>query len=410
MLFAAALGFIAYLDRACISQAAPMIVKDLHLTSLQMGYVFSAFGLSYAAFEIPSGWLLDRIGPRLVLTRVVLCWSFFTAATGWSWSFGSLFLTRLLFGAGEAGCFPGLAKVFSTWIPRRERPMAEGLKSTTTRWGAAAAPSLAASLYLAFGWRNIFYMFGVIGVVWAALFYRWYRDNPRDHPRVNLAERNLIELDTSHQAGHTESTPWRAFLGSGSAWALCLQWFCHYYGFYFYVTWLPTYLQQARGMKLQQGALLAGIPMLFAGFGALFAGWILGRLTQRMGPSRARRTLAYVAYGGAAAFLLIFTLIENPFAAMLVMGLSSFIIELSTPISWISAMDLGGRSVGVLAGAMNSLGHLGGSVAPTVIGYLLLASGNNWTLTFYASALLYAAGGLCWVFLDPVTPIDRKNK
>ena len=119
------LAFLAYVDRACISQAAPDIMRDLHLTKLQMGYIFSAFGLTYAALELPSGWLCDRIGVRKVLTRVVLCWSLLTAATGWAWSFTSLFNIRLLFGAGEAGCFPGLGKMFSVWVPSDERAIAE---------------------------------------------------------------------------------------------------------------------------------------------------------------------------------------------------------------------------------------------------------------------------------------------
>jgi Sugar phosphate permease len=241
--FAAALGFIAYLDRACISQAAPMIVKDLHLTSLQMGYVFSAFGLSYAPSKFPAA------GCWIALERGWCSRAWCSAGRSSRrrrlvWSFGSLFLTRLLFGAGEAGCFPGLAKVYSIWIPRRERPMAEGLKSTSTRWGAAVAPSMAAWLYLAFGWRKIFYLFGALGVVWAVLFFRWYRDHPRDHPGVNLAEREIIESDSTPQPGHTHSTPWRAFLGSGSAWALCVQWFCHYYGFLF-LRHLAAYLPAA---------------------------------------------------------------------------------------------------------------------------------------------------------------------
>ncbi|MCC6587079.1 MAG: MFS transporter [Bryobacterales bacterium] len=125
-------------------------MRDLGLTPIQMGYVFSAFGLTYAALEVPSGRLLDLYGPRAVLTRVVFCWSLFTMATGWVWSFASLVVARLLFGAGESGCFHGVAKSFQTWIPQKERPFAEGLKSTSARWGAAVAPPLVVALY-AFG-------------------------------------------------------------------------------------------------------------------------------------------------------------------------------------------------------------------------------------------------------------------
>jgi MFS family permease len=387
-----ALAFISYLDRASISQAAPMIARDLHFNTIQMGYIFSAFGLTYAAMEIPSGWLIDRFGPRMVLTRVVLCWSFFTAATGLAWNFGSMLSARLLFGAGEAGCFPGLAKTFSNWLPPDERARAEGRKAASARWGGAAAPLLVVALYAELGWRVTFVLFGVIGVVWAAFFYVLFRDAP-----VRSAIRPV----------DSPGAPWKAFLRSSSAWALCVQWFCHFYGFYFYVTWLPTYLLEARGVALRHGAILSGLPLLAAGCGCLFAGYLLPPVARRWGIVRARRAFAYFAYGGAALFLLLFTFIHDPNLAMIVMSLSSFVVELSAPVTWTTAMDLGGASVGLLTGMMNTLGHLGGSVAPAIIGYLLAASGNNWNVAFYASAALYAVGGLCWVVLDPVTRLDR---
>src|SRR3984957_14573629 len=163
--FGVALSFITYIDRVAISQAAPVILKELRLTTIQMGYVFSAFGLTYALLEIPSGWLCDRIGPRKVLTRIVLWWSFFTAATGWVWNLPSLVVTRLLFGAGEAGCYPCLAKSFRTWLPPSERAMAEGIKATAARWGAAFPPYLIVWLLGYVTWRQAFSVFGAIGIV-----------------------------------------------------------------------------------------------------------------------------------------------------------------------------------------------------------------------------------------------------
>lgn len=405
--FGVALSFITYIDRVAISQAAPSIVKELGLTAIQMGYVFSAFGLTYALLEIPGGWLCDRIGPRKVLTRIVLWWSFFTAATGWAWNYPSLLMTRLLFGAGEAGCFPGLAKSFRTWLPQSERPMAEGFKATAARWAAASTPFLLVTLFRYVSWRQAFSVFGVIGVSWAAVFFWWYRDDPARHPAVNAAERKLLAHTQEEGAQPLGPTPWRRFLRSRSAWALCLQWFCHYYGFYFYITWLPTYLLRGRGLSLQQGALMAGMPMLSAGIGSLFCGWLAPRLGRSSGSiAHTRRRLAYCAYGGASAMLLVFTSIRDPFWAMCAMSLSAFAAEFSGPISWTTVMDLGGRHVGALSAAMNMMGHFGGSVAPATIGYILEATGYHWTLAFYVSAAIYSAGAICWALIDPVTRLD----
>ncbi len=387
--FGAALAFLSFLDRAAISQAAPAIAKDLHLNAIQMGLVFSAFGFTYAACEIPSGWLCDRFGARRLLTRVVVLWSILTAATGLVWNLPSLLVTRLLFGAGESGCFPGLARVFRTWLTPQQRNSAEGIKAASARLGAAITPVLMAVLFAYMNWRRIFALFGLVGIVWAALFHRWYRDAP-----------------ATAEPPHWDAAFWRMLVSSRSVWALGIQWFCHYYGFYFYITWLPIYLYQARGLDLRHGSLAASLPLFAAGFGSLAAGWTLTALTRRLrSVSGARKLLGYAAYGGAAALLALFTWISNPVLAIAAMSLSSFAAEFSAPISWTSAMDIGGERVGTVAGFMNMLGHFGGSVAPAVTGFLLAWAGNGWHIAFWTSAAIYAAGGICWLFIDPVTPL-----
>jgi sugar phosphate permease len=401
------LAFLAFLNRACISQVAPAMMRDLHLNQMQMGYAFSVFGLTYAMFEIPSGWLCDRAGAKAILLRVVLCWSVFTAATGMAWNYISLLIARLFFGAGEAGCFPSLAKVFSTWLPSEERPIAEGWKAAMARCGAAVAPFLMMILYVRIGWRLAFVVVGAFGLLWAVIFWFWYRDTPQQHSRVNRRELILIGHREPSNQSHATQIEWKSFLASRSAWALCLQWFCHYYGFYFYLTWLPTYLQHERGIDLKESAIQSGLPMLFAGLGTLGSGFAVPRLSAAIGSARTRRYVCYLSYIAGAFFLLLFTFIKDPVLAILVMSLSSFFVELSTPITWITAMDLGGDAVGTLTGIMNTLGQLGAVVAPTVIAFLLVISGNNWTLTFYVSACIYGIGAWCWTILDPVTRLDR---
>src|SRR4051812_15610310 len=174
IVFAITLAVIQYIDRVCISQAAPFIIADLGLTTKQMGLVFSAFTLAYALFEIPTGWLGDKIGARQVLMRVVLWWSFFTAATGWAWNHLSLVVTRFLFGAGEAGCFPNLTKAFSAWLPNRERTRAQAIMWMVARWGGAFTPLLVVTVMAFVSWRTAFLIFALFGVIWAAVFYFWF--------------------------------------------------------------------------------------------------------------------------------------------------------------------------------------------------------------------------------------------
>src|SRR3954470_9376544 len=162
--FAMTLAIVTYIDRVCISQAAPLITNDLGLSKVQMAWAFSVFGWAYALFEIPGGWLADRLGPRRVLMRIVIWWSFFTAATGWAWNVASLIVTRTLFGAGEAGAFPNMTRIFTTWLPKAEREKAQATLWLASRWGGALTPLLVAYILQFLSWRRAFEVFGVLGV------------------------------------------------------------------------------------------------------------------------------------------------------------------------------------------------------------------------------------------------------
>src|SRR4051812_12734407 len=193
LVFAAALAIITYIDRVCISQAASDIQRDLGLDDALMGWAFAAFAWAYALFEIPGGWLGDVIGPRKVLMRVVMMWSFFTAATGWAWNMVSLTVCRFLFGVGEAVCFPNITKAFTIWLPQNERVRAQGIMWLSARWGGAFTPLLVAWVLTFMSWRWAFVLFGGVGVVWAIFFYRWFRNNPRENPNVNEGELALLD-------------------------------------------------------------------------------------------------------------------------------------------------------------------------------------------------------------------------
>ncbi len=427
--FAAALAVITYVDRVCIAQAAPFIQKDLNLTSAQMGLAFSVFALAYAIFEVPGGWLGDWIGPRKVLMRVVVMWSVFTAATGYAWNVASLVGARFLFGAGEAGCFPNLTKAFMIWLPAAERTRGQAIMWLSSRWAGAFTPLLVIWVMTWLSWRNTFVLFGGLGVIWAIVFYRSFRDHPRDHPGVNAAELALLE-DHPADATVRPQVPWRKLLASRSVWLLWAQYFCLNYGWFFYVTWLPTYLRETRGLELNQNAImfwlehvlrghltpeltrkvllavLSGIPLLLGGFGCLLAGWVTPRLIRPLGGvSQTRKFLAIGGFTGAAGLLLGSFYVRDPLLAMLAMGFAGFCNDLTMPGSWSTCMDVGRKYVGTLSGSMNMIGATGAAVAPLVIGLILDTTDRNWALTFWISGVIYLLGGLCWLGIDPVTPI-----
>jgi MFS transporter, ACS family, glucarate transporter len=417
IVFAVTLAVVTYIDRVCISFAAPAMSAELGLTKKQLSWTFAAFSWAYAVFEIPGGFLGDWMGPRKVLTRIVIWWSIFTAATGWVWNVPSLLVTRFLFGAGEAGCFPNLTRVFTTWLPEREKVRAQGIMWLSARWGGAFTPPLVALVmswfthdpaHPEFGWRPAFSVFGSLGLVWAAVFYYWFRNNPYDKPKMNQAERDLISEGAVSAAGHVH-VPWSRLLASKQVWMLCWQYFCLSYGWYFYVTWLPTYLKEARHLNLSDMAYLGILPLFAGGLGNP-ASVILGNFMTSRGVSVTimRRVIACIGLTGACGFLIYSTWFNDPLKSVICIALASFFNDLVMPHAWASAMDIGGRFAGTLSGAMNFWGNVGGGLGPFMIGYILSWTSNNWNLTFYVSAAIYFAGALFWLFLDPITPIDEQ--
>lgn len=406
VVFAILLAIIMYIDRVCISQAALSMRGDLGLTPVEMAWAFSVFGWAYALFEIPGGWLGDRIGPRRVLMRIVLWWSFFTAATGWVWNLPSLLVTRTLFGMGEAGCFPNLTRAFSTWLPKAERERAQASLWFATRWAGALTPLLVAWVLTLMSWRRAFEIFGVLGIIWAFAFYRWYRDDPAMHPSVNKAE--LALLPSSKETASVKGpTPWSRIFSSRSVWLLCLQYACLAYGWWFYVTWLPTYLRDVRGLSLMKGALYAGLPLFLGGVGCIVSAGISPWLQRMTGSiSLSRRILAIAGFIGASTSIIVFTKMESPLAAVLMLGLAGFFNDFVMPPAWAGTMDVGGRHAGTVSGAMNMAGGIAGASSALVVGYILAWTNQDWVLTFYVSAAIYMIGGLSWLFLDASTPLE----
>jgi len=250
-------------------------------------------------------------------------------------------------------------------------------------------------------------VFGLLGVVWAAIFFWWYRDNPRQHKSVNAAEAALLPTEAEHD-DHV-NVPWRRLYTSRTVWFLCAQYFAASYSWYFFITWFPKYLLDERDLDMKQSALLAGLPLFLGGFGALTAGWLAPKLSRLVGDTRpVRKGFGAVGFTLGAALLVLSTYLKNPYAAVLAIALVSFCNDLMMPGAWAACMDVGGKYCGTLSGTMNMMGNLGGFVSPIVIGYIIQYTGN-WNATFYVTAVIYLLGAVCWLLTDPVTPLEEQT-
>lgn len=407
--FACTVSAILYIDRVCISQTGKTIQSEFNLNDREMGAVYSAFTLAYALFEIPGGWLGDRFGARMILTRIVVWWSFFTAATGRAWSQLSLMVIRFLFGAGEAGCFPNIARAFSVWLPPAERAKAQSLLWICTRWAGAFTPVLVVLILRIphMTWRGAFYLFGVIGMVWAVAFWLWYRDDPQTDPKVNAAERAIL-AENAHLTGGHGNVPWGRFLSAPTTWLIWLQYFCFSYAWYFYITWFPTYLKaKYPGMDELWRATLTGFPLFMAGIGSFCTARATAFLIRKTGSlTRTRKMMAGNGFALAALFMLVPTVRGDAALVIVALGIASFLCDFVIPVSWGACIDIGGRFSGTYSGAMNMMGNLGGAAGSYMIGDLLVRSGGNWNLAFYMSSGVFLLGAICWIFIDPVTSMD----
>ncbi len=394
--FACVLSVITFIDRVCIASSAPAIRSELGLTTVQMGWVFSAFTFAYAAFEIPSGWLGDLIGPRKTLMRIVLWWSTFTTVSGLAWSFTSLLVARFLFGVGEAGAYPNISRSFARWFPVTERGAAHGAVFMSSRIGAAAAPPLVILIISIAGWRASFWIFGSLGVVWSLFWWRWFRDDPATHPSVSAEELAVITSGTptpAHPRVH-----WRDLLDPNLL-CICLMYFCIGYGLYFYLTWLPTYFREARRFNTQQAAWLSSAVLLTGGVATITGGWLTDRLTKRYG-LKIGRSIGAVAMPMSALFILTAALTPQPIVAAVLMALAFFCADLSMSPAWAMCHDVGGEAAGTITGAMNTLGNLGGAISPLVVGYSVQWWGS-WSTPLVITAGVYALGGVLTILSNP---------
>jgi len=324
--FTTILAIVTYLDRVAISSAAPAIRSEMGLDAIEMGWVFSAFTWAYAVFEIPSGWMGDVMGPRRVLTRIVIWWSAFTAATGAAWNFASLLVARLLFGMGEAGAFPNTSRSFAKWFPVNERGAAHGWVFMGTRMGGAITPPLVVALMTSVGWRHTCYLFGILGVIWAWFWWRWFRDEPSQHPDVNAAELALIEAG---REPHVDGVRFNwAKLLSPNLLLVYGMYFTMGYTLYFNLTWLPTYLKDVRGFTLQQAGWLSGVVLFTGGVATYIGGKLTDYLVTKYG-LKIGRSMAVVTLPIAGLLLIAAAQTQDSMTAAILLAATLGVADLS---------------------------------------------------------------------------------
>lgn len=401
LLFVYFAAFITYLDRVCMSVAAPVMQADLGISQIQFACVFTVFYVAYGVFEIPTAWLGDRWGQRKMLLRIVGCWSLFTIFTGMARGLVPLLITRMVFGAAEAGAFPTLSRALSRWFPLQERSRANGIMWMGARSGGALAPPIAVVLMLAIGWRYTFAVFGAVGLIWCVVCALWYRDDPSDKPSVNAEELRMIRVGASPPPEGKERVAWKRLLLNPTMMALFCSYFASGFGFQFFVTWLPTYFMREHGLTLQRSGAFAALPLAAGAVGCLLGGVIADWVTRRSGSvTVGRRTVGVGGFLIGAIGYLAAIHGHSAEAAIAFLALASGAHDLTLPVLWATTTDAGGRFGGTAAGFVNFASSLSGTLAP-LSAALLERFFGSFHAVFYAAAGMYLLGAALWLYIDP---------
>jgi len=397
LLILSVLSIITFLDRNAISLAGHRITEELGLTEYQFGWILSAFTISYGLFEIPTGLLGDRFGAKKILARVVIWWSAFTVLTGLSGGFASLFLIRFLFGAGEAGAYPNTAIAIRQWFPVIERGRAQAVIWMASRLGGALTPFLVIPLQIQFGWRVSFYVLGALGLLWVIVWLIWYK-NREEEPVTSVAP----DLHIVHKPS------WNVWVKSGNFWLMMLMYYCYASGVFFFISWLPKYLQNGRGIPEDQLAYSASLPFFLAAIGCLMGGAISDFLVKKMGLVWGRRLVPLIglSLSGTSMLLAAFTASNSVAIVFLALGLA--FMDVTAPVSWAVATELGGKDSGAVTGAMNTAGLLGGTITSLGIGYLITAYGS-YQLPVVILGIVLIVGALLWLLIKADKPLVQSE-
>jgi len=402
------LTVLLYIDRACISAAKEEISRDLNFDLTDFGWVMAMFTLGYALFQTPSGKWADQRGPRSVIAAIVSIWSLFTALTGAAWNYVSMLVIRFLFGAGEAGAFPSLAKVVYDWFPVRERGIVQGVNFSGSRIGAAFALPLVAVIISNVGWRMSFVIFGCIGLLFAALWWLLFRDNPEESGAISEREREFIlrTREPSNSAEKKAKLGFGTIIASRNMWLAMLQYISSNFTFYFTLTWMYPYLKDRFALGGVEAGLYAMIPLLAGAAGNWLSGLWVDSLYRRRNVKISRRLPAITGFILAAFGMLMMARIDTPQVAIIFLAIAIFGADMTLSPSWAFCIDIGKENAGAVSGTMNMAGNLGAFVTIIAFPYLYEWTGSFQPF-FYVCVGLSALAIALWVSMDPEKPIGR---
>ncbi len=394
-----AIYMITYMDRVVLATANTEIARELGLDLKRMSVITGAFNWGYALFQIPGGLFGDWLGPRRALAIIVIWWSLFTSFTALAWSATTLKAVRFLFGVGEAGAFPIATRSLSRWILATERGYAQGITHAGSRLGSALTPPLVVWIMVRYGWRAPFFVFGALGIVWAIVWYLYYRDSPAEHAGVNAAELDLIQTGGAPRKTNAGKVPWSQILSSQTVWFLCLMYFCYNYSLNVYLNWFPTYLRKSRGVTLNEMGFYAGLPLLAGVAGDLLGGWVSDRVLHRTkNVNLARRWVAIAGFALCALATVPAALTQDVRVSVAYYSLAFFSLEWTVGISWAVPLDIGGDFAGSVSAFMNMCGNIGGAIAATVLGWLVDWFG--WNVPFLITGGLTAVAAVLYLKID----------
>ncbi len=403
--FMVTLAMVTYLDRACIGVMAPKIAEEFSLDEAQMGWVFFSFIFAYALFEIPTARWADTRGAKSVLVRIVSWWSLFTMITAGAFNYTSLLAARFLFGVGEAGAWPCVARVMSRWIPNRSRGTAKGIFFAGAYASATLTALLVTPLINHYSWRSILVVFGCVGIVWVFAWQRWFRDDPAEHPATNAAERALILSDRPPSAPHPRGWAfWKRLLRQRNVLLLCVSYLPNCATFYFCISWLPTYLIKQHGFEKAQLGMLSALPLGLSVITQFLGGYLSDVIAKKAGLKAGRRIPGALGYTLAAVFIFAAALSTAPVAAAVLIGLAAASCMLTTAPAWSTCLDIGREHSATVGATMNTAGQIAAMASAPIVGYSVKWFGD-WNMPFWLLGGLFLLGALCWLFIDPTEPV-----